>query len=53
MPEDSKESPEARTGDHQRVYVPPELIEYGSVAKLTRSGGITVKDAGNMKQVGG
>jgi hypothetical protein len=35
----------------RRRYVPPRVVDYGSVSKLTQTGGITTKDAGNMKQV--
>lgn len=34
----------------KRPYVPPQLVVYGNVAKLTQSGGISVKDLGSMKQ---
>ncbi len=35
----------------RRRYEPPRLVEYGSVGKLTQTGGNTTKDAGNMKRV--
>jgi hypothetical protein len=35
----------------KRRYEPPRLVEYGSVGKLTQSGGVTTKDSGNMKRV--
>jgi hypothetical protein len=31
-------------GRTRKLYVAPELIEYGSVAKLTQTGGKTVTD---------
>jgi hypothetical protein len=34
----------------RRPYVPPQLVVFGNVAKLTQSGGISVKDFGNMKR---
>jgi hypothetical protein len=34
----------------KRPYVAPQLVVYGNVAKLTQSGGISVKDFGSMKQ---
>jgi len=35
---------QADTGAARRQYVAPELVEYGTVAKLTQSGGQTVQD---------
>ena len=36
----------------RRPYVPPELVEYGTVAKLTQSGGTSlVMDFGNMMRI--
>ena len=32
----------------RRPYVPPELVEYGTVAKLTQSGGGSFMDFGSM-----
>jgi hypothetical protein len=32
----------------RRPYVAPELVEYGTVAKLTQSGGVSGFDFGNM-----
>jgi len=34
----------------RRRYETPRLHEYGHVAKLTQSGGLSTKDFGNMKQ---
>ena len=34
----------------KRAYVSPQLVVFGNVAKLTQSGGISVKDLGSMKQ---
>jgi hypothetical protein len=35
----------------RRRYEAPRLVEYGSVGKLTQTGGQTTKDTGNMKRV--
>jgi hypothetical protein len=32
----------------RKPYTPPELIEYGTVAKLTQTGGATIVDFGGM-----
>jgi hypothetical protein len=43
--------PETATNDElptRRKYEKPRLIEYGHVAKLTQSGGMSTKDFGNM-----
>jgi hypothetical protein len=32
----------------RRKYEKPRLIEYGHVARLTQSGGLSTKDFGNM-----
>ncbi len=37
-----------RTG--KKPYTTPGLVEYGSVAKLTQTGGVTVKDVGGMQR---
>ncbi len=37
----------------RRPYLAPELIEYGTVAKLTQTGGGSVKDFGNMMTMAG
>lgn len=34
----------------KKAYTAPRLVEYGSVAKLTQTGGITVKDLGTMQR---
>ena len=34
----------------RRTYVAPELIEYGTVAKLTQAGGQTVQDFAWFRQ---
>ena len=46
----SAEKPPASRPSRRR-YEPPRLVEYGSVGKLTQTGGNTVKDGGNMKRV--
>lgn len=33
----------------RRPYAKPKLLEYGSVAKLTQAGGVTVIEAGSPK----
>ena len=45
---DAAERPDAPQA--KRRYVTPRLVVYGNVAKLTQSGGISVKDLGNMKR---
>jgi hypothetical protein len=45
--------PEPRTpaaSSGRRPYTPPTLVEYGSVAKLTQSGGNTVVEHGAAKK---
>jgi len=45
--------PEPTTDDElppRRKYEKPRLIEYGHVAKLTQSGGLSTKDFGSMMQ---
>jgi hypothetical protein len=39
-------------GRPRRPYVAPELIEYGTVAKLTQTGGQTAQDAFLFKRMG-
>jgi hypothetical protein len=34
----------------KRPYVPPQLVVFGNIAKLTQTGGISVKDLGSMKR---
>jgi hypothetical protein len=48
MKHDEQRTPEraARDREPKRPYTPPRLIEYGSVAKLTQSGGSTVQADG-------
>jgi hypothetical protein len=37
----------------KKVYMPPTLSEYGSISKLTKSGGVTLSDhGGNMMGLG-
>lgn len=46
MAEDSKQLPSPDTGQpHKRQYHRPELVEYGPISKLTRSGGSTRTEA--------
>jgi hypothetical protein len=45
-PQHEPRSPE-QTGA-KRPYVAPELVEYGTVAKLTQTGGGSVFDGGGM-----
>ena len=35
---------DARIGEVLRAYLAPKLVEYGSVAKLTQTGGMTSAD---------
>jgi hypothetical protein len=37
---------EAKPVRNRRPWETPQLIEYGSVAKLTQSGGSTIKETG-------
>lgn len=37
-------SPANQAAPTRKKYVPPELIDYGTVAKLTQTGGQTVTD---------
>jgi hypothetical protein len=46
-----KGQPSKPTQPSRRRYDPPRLVQYGSVGKLTQSGGITTKDTGSMKRV--
>lgn len=43
--------PDARD-ETKKSYAEPRLIEYGSIAKLTQSGGGSRKDFGSMKMTG-
>ena len=36
----------------RRTYVAPELVEYGTVAKLTQGGGVTVMELIVLMQMG-
>jgi hypothetical protein len=36
--------------DARRPYTTPSLVEYGSIAKLTQSGGHTATEFGNPKK---
>ncbi len=49
QPQERESSETSRSA--RRRYEPPRLVEYGSVGKLTQSGGNTTKDSGNMKRV--
>jgi hypothetical protein len=44
--DDEHEADEVET--RQRAYVPPALVEYGSVSKLTQAGNGSFADAGGM-----
>ena len=35
----------------RKLYQPPKLVEYGTVAKLTQSGGATVRDGFAMRRM--
>lgn len=41
-----------RSESGRRVYVAPELVEYGTVSKLTQSGGGSLSDGGAMRRMG-
>ena len=43
--------PDARD-EAKKPYAEPRLIEYGSIAKLTQSGGGSRQDFGSMKMTG-
>jgi hypothetical protein len=47
LEKDKKE--DAQSGNAKKAYTPPTLSEYGSVSKLTKSGGVTVSDHGQNK----
>lgn len=49
QPDERKPSEPLRSA--RRRYEPPRLVEYGSVGKLTQTGGNTTKDTGAMKRV--
>ena len=46
-PEDISREPTAV----RRPYAAPELVEYGTVAKLTQTGGATFNDGGGMMRM--
>ena len=41
---------QAKPAHERRPWETPQLIEYGSVAKLTQSGGSTAKEMGTPSQ---
>jgi hypothetical protein len=43
----------AKTQPPKQVYAKPQLIEYGSVAKLTQSGGSTSNEAQTPRRMKG
>ena len=45
-PADNSSEQPAASSSSRREWTTPELTEYGSVAKLTQSGGSTVKESG-------
>jgi hypothetical protein len=47
--DDSTSDNEAKPVRDRRPWETPRLIEYGSVAKLTQSGGSTIKEAGTPR----
>ena len=47
---DRDETASARNPD-RRPYEAPKLTEYGTVAKLTQTGGGSVRDFGNMMRM--
>ena len=45
--------PDTPRGRERQIYVPPRLVEYGSVAKLTQTGGMTTVDfLFNLRRMG-
>ena len=48
--DDSTSDDAAKPAHDRRRWETPQLIEYGSVAKLTQSGGSTVKESGVPSQ---
>ena len=56
MSEQNKPGPErgssrAAAAPGRRRYVAPRITDYGTVSKLTQTGGDTTKDTGSMKRV--
>jgi hypothetical protein len=48
---ENEKNEDTESGNAKKVYTPPTLSEYGSVSKLTKSGGVTAADhGGNMMQ---
>lgn len=43
--------PPAERRPPRKAYAAPRLVEYGSVAKLTQTGGVTVQDLGVMRRM--
>jgi hypothetical protein len=55
MFESTKHTPPAgvaKESSERRTYVAPALVEYGSVAKLTQTGGMTGNDFFIFRQMG-
>ena len=44
-PQPGEGEPSAR----RKPYEPPSLVDYGDIATLTQTGGLTMKDFGNKK----
>ena len=50
---DKEKNEDTQSEIAKKAYTPPTLSEYGSVSKLTKSGGMTLSDhGGNMMQIG-
>ena len=47
--DDKRPGGDAASKGVRRPYAKPKLLEYGSVAKLTQSGGVTVTEFGTPK----
>jgi|KBSMisStandDraft_5_1062788.scaffolds.fasta_scaffold140133_3 hypothetical protein len=48
---EKEKNEDAQSENTKKVYISPTLSEYGSVSKLTKSGGVTNADhGGNMMQ---
>ena len=52
MGKDEKSAGNVPSGKPRRPYAKPKLLEYGSVAKLTQSGGSTANEPAPKKKRG-
>ena len=44
------DTPKPPSSPERKKYEPPTLIEYGDIAKLTQTGGASVKDGGGTRK---